>query len=417
MSLNDPYDILCVPRDASDSQIRRAFHRLALLTHPDKLPADATPTDRAASEERFKVVASAYEVLSEKKSRAAFDAGGWAGFTTFEEGSAPPRTSRETFANFFGAWEEDTRTEGVRVEERDVDDVFNLPLFEGYLVIDTRAAESRAAAPIASAIDCDAAAIGEAGGWCAWFASADGNFSHDRHSPVVVLGDEDNFSTVQTLAHSLARFLQDSAEMVADEFETAAFVLRRMRASCRRIWILRGGSRALLETFPVLGWPSELQPAPPSAIAPGVLLGSRAMLPLTKSLLVDGLRVTHLLVAEDDLAVAADIGSVERLAVRVPDDDTASVGALADAWSRGSDFIDAALAKGGCVLIIVHGRSRSASFALAWLARTHSLSAAWAARVLRTKCPTIDWSYTFAGPLSEWLQGAAATERERLEDP
>lgn len=411
MSTFDPYATLGVPRDATDAQIRRAFHRLALSTHPDKINADASPSDRAASEERFKAVASAWEVLGEKKSRAAFDAGGWAGFSPFGAG-APQRTSREIFNSFFGSWDDDAKaTPGVHVEERDVDDVFNLPLFEGYLVLDTRAASSRAAAPIASAIGCDADAIGAAGaGWCAWFTSADGAFSHDRHSPVVVLGDD--FSMAQAVANSLSRFLRESTEMVPDDAETAASVLHRLRASCRRIWVLRGGARALLESFPLLGWPSEVQPAPPAAIAPGVLLGSRAMT-LTRAVLVDGLRVTHMLVAEGDAPGAANIDGVVTRAVRVPDDDAASVDLLADAWSRGCDFIDAALAGGGCVLILVHGRSRSASFALAWLARAHSLSAAWAARVLRSKCPLIDWGLIFAGPLSEWLE--AAGTRPRLE--
>lgn len=40
----DPYRELGVARGASDREIKRAFHRLALLHHPDKLPPSATPS-------------------------------------------------------------------------------------------------------------------------------------------------------------------------------------------------------------------------------------------------------------------------------------------------------------------------------------------------------------------------------------
>lgn len=62
-SMKDPYAILGVSRAATAAEIRRAYHRLALLTHPDKLPPSADAASRASSEERFKLVNSAYEKL------------------------------------------------------------------------------------------------------------------------------------------------------------------------------------------------------------------------------------------------------------------------------------------------------------------------------------------------------------------
>ena len=57
--MNDPYEILEVPRDASPDEVKRAYRRLARQSHPD-----ANPDDPAA-EARFKELAAAYEILSD----------------------------------------------------------------------------------------------------------------------------------------------------------------------------------------------------------------------------------------------------------------------------------------------------------------------------------------------------------------
>ena len=67
---DDPYAILGVAKSASDEDIRRAFRRLAKELHPDLNPAN-----RARTEERFKKVSQAYELLSDPQKRRAFDRG------------------------------------------------------------------------------------------------------------------------------------------------------------------------------------------------------------------------------------------------------------------------------------------------------------------------------------------------------
>lgn len=63
----DLYEVLGVPRGASDKDIRAAFRKLARQYHPDVNQGDAD------AERRFKEISAAHEVLSEKDSRAKYD--------------------------------------------------------------------------------------------------------------------------------------------------------------------------------------------------------------------------------------------------------------------------------------------------------------------------------------------------------
>jgi molecular chaperone DnaJ len=86
----DLYEVLGVPRSASDEDIRRAYRRLARELHPD---VSADPE----TEERFKEVAGAYEILSDPDKRARYDAFGAAG-----PGGQPFADISDIFEMFFG---------------------------------------------------------------------------------------------------------------------------------------------------------------------------------------------------------------------------------------------------------------------------------------------------------------------------
>jgi molecular chaperone DnaJ len=68
----DYYEILGVPRTASDEDVKRAFRRLAQQWHPD------VSTD-ADADARFKEINEAYQVLSDPQRRQAYDLFGRAG--------------------------------------------------------------------------------------------------------------------------------------------------------------------------------------------------------------------------------------------------------------------------------------------------------------------------------------------------
>jgi curved DNA-binding protein CbpA len=59
MTMDDPYDVLGVPRDASVEAIRQAYRKLAKLHHPDLNPGKAEALGR------FKAINAANEILSD----------------------------------------------------------------------------------------------------------------------------------------------------------------------------------------------------------------------------------------------------------------------------------------------------------------------------------------------------------------
>lgn len=63
------YEALGLTSSASGDDIKKAFRKLAIKWHPDK-----NPDNRSEAEEKFKMIAQAYEVLSDDQKRRAYDA-------------------------------------------------------------------------------------------------------------------------------------------------------------------------------------------------------------------------------------------------------------------------------------------------------------------------------------------------------
>jgi len=68
----DPYTVLGIGRNASDADIRAAYHALVAKYHPDK--HQGNPLEGLAAE-KMAEINRAYELLSDKAKRAAYDSG------------------------------------------------------------------------------------------------------------------------------------------------------------------------------------------------------------------------------------------------------------------------------------------------------------------------------------------------------
>lgn len=95
MTKRDYYEVLGVEKNASETDLKKAYRRLAMKYHPDRNPDDK------ATEEKFKEAKEAYEVLNDPQKRAAYDQFGHAGVGGMGGGGAGGFGSA-SFSDIFG---------------------------------------------------------------------------------------------------------------------------------------------------------------------------------------------------------------------------------------------------------------------------------------------------------------------------
>ena len=144
----NPYEVLGVARDASDADIKKAYHKLVMKYHPDKNPGDKV------AEEKFKEVNNAFDILKDPQKRAAYDRYGDAAFAGgngasagmggnpfgngafhFDMGGGAGMEDilREAMRGFgFGGFEGGARGAGARSRGRDLLDEAEISLRDAY---------------------------------------------------------------------------------------------------------------------------------------------------------------------------------------------------------------------------------------------------------------------------------------------
>jgi len=111
MDYKDYYKILGVDRKASDDEIRKAYRKLAKQYHPDYNPNDKQ------SEDRFKEINEAYEVLSDSKKRSHYDRLG-SDYSQWQRRGNPGDFNWDQYGGFPGG------SGGTRVNMDDLNDMF-----------------------------------------------------------------------------------------------------------------------------------------------------------------------------------------------------------------------------------------------------------------------------------------------------
>ena len=97
----DFYEILGLPKNASEEDIKKAYRKLAMKHHPDRNQGDSAKV----AEEKFKEAKEAYEMLSDAQKRAAYDQYGHAGVDPNMRGGAGDGFGggfAEAFGDIFG---------------------------------------------------------------------------------------------------------------------------------------------------------------------------------------------------------------------------------------------------------------------------------------------------------------------------
>lgn len=131
-SMKDYYKTLGINKGATDEDVKKAYRKLAHQYHPDK---------QGGNEKKFKEVNEAYQILSSKEKRAAYDRYGTADFSGFGAQGGFPYGSQNPFSGGFGFGD------GVQFDVGgfgDISDIFD-SFFEGLGVKPKRKSYTRGA--------------------------------------------------------------------------------------------------------------------------------------------------------------------------------------------------------------------------------------------------------------------------------
>ncbi len=98
--MTDPYEVLGIPRNASDEEIKKAYRSLSRKYHPD---ANVNNPNAAQAEERFKQVQAAYDQIMKEKEQGYGGANGYGGFGGYGGYQSSAAGQGDDYTNYLNA--------------------------------------------------------------------------------------------------------------------------------------------------------------------------------------------------------------------------------------------------------------------------------------------------------------------------
>ena len=296
--------------------------------------------------------------------------------------------------------------------------VFNLPLYEHHLVIDTRNEEQYLQGHIVSAVHYPS--------WSPTLTNEEQdasllNFIHkvideclrpENPDPVVVYGNGDAAcEQAQWLAKRLEILKKDRLSVVkvtptankeSEKFDPVEYFCLTIADKTREVWLLEGGYDAFCKQYDYLCGNltfAEMSPLP-HQMTDHIYLGSRAV-PLEADYL-NKLHITHLILSQHQ---SIDWGQFTGIAVLKCDVKDTDYQDMTDCWNAAISFIDSASKESPAARILVKlvGRSRSASVVLAYLTKMCHMSLEQAWEHVYDVCKKVDQRLVYYDQLRVWL--------------
>lgn len=282
------------------------------------------------------------------------------------------------------------------------DDIYNLSIYEGYLLIDTRSRERYEEHHIISAFSLPppTPGIGDSHEEQLknFIETTVQYYSPERWSPVIIYCDE----TAPAFEHAiwLIEFIEklvNSSIFESSERNSVDYITRfieSIKSRTKEIWFLQSYDEFQAE-FPILCGPSSIGfehlEMLPQKITANVFLGARSVNWSNISLLKK-LGITHAVVDAGKVQNGHVPDGIEILCISLPDTETSREDSpiIQRIFDTVNSFIAAAISvSGGKILLALHGRSRSAGLATAWLMASERLPAEIAFQRVCDKCKTV----------------------------
>lgn len=296
--------------------------------------------------------------------------------------------------------------------------VFNLPLYEHHLVIDTRTEEEYLRGHIVSAIH-----------YPYWSPSLSNEeqdasllkFIHkvineclrpENPNPVVIYGaGEDSFVQAKWLAKRLETLKKDRLSVAtmtptdskqSEKFDPVEYFCLTIADHTKEVWLLEGGYDAFCKQYDYLCGNltfSEMSPLP-HHVTDHIYLGSRAV-PLEAAYL-NNLHITHVILSQHHSIDWKQLTGISMLKCDVKDSDYQD---MTDCWNAAISFIDNASKENTAARILVNlvGRSRSASVVLAYLTKMCHVSLEQAWEHVHGVSRKVDQRLVYYEQLQAWL--------------